>query len=304
LYWSTEQNNFRVQNKIKTLNMKAVTMGKMILRVPQQVLHSRKCSNLVKTHLENNEQIAVITLNNPSKLNALTEPMGDALIARVEEVKKMPEVRAAVITGAGKAFSAGGDLDWLLARHRDTPENNIRIMQEFYQKFLVLRSLPMPVIAAINGPAVGAGLCMALGGADIRVASKSARMGVTFTKLGLHPGMAATHFLPNIVGPQTAADLLLTGRLVKADEALSLGLVARLGDCAVTVAMEMARDICLSGPVSVRTLVQTLRDRQNIGLQDAYRVEATAQSICYPTNDLAEGVKALQEKRAPLFENK
>lgn len=109
------------------------------------------------------------------------------------------------LQGAGKAFSAGGDLDWLLARHRDTPENNIRIMQEFYQKFLVLRSLPMPVIAAINGPAVGAGLCMALGGADIRVASKSARMGVTFTKLGLHPGMAATHFLPNIVGPQVTS---------------------------------------------------------------------------------------------------
>merc|ERR1711892_982754 len=167
LEYKTCQNNFRVQNKIKTLNMKAVTMSKMILRVPQQMMQTRKCSTLVKTHFENNDQVAVITLNNPSKLNALTEPMGDALIAKVEEVKKMPDVRAAIITGAGKAFSAGGDLDWLLARHRDTPENNIRIMQEFYQKFLVLRSLPMPVIAAINGPAFGAGLCMALGGADI-----------------------------------------------------------------------------------------------------------------------------------------
>merc|ERR1712106_230470 len=268
---------------------KAVTMNKIMTKLPQLMVQSRKCSTLVKTHLEDNDQVAVITLNNPSKLNALTEPMGDALIARVEEVKKMPEVRAAVITGAGKAFSAGGDLDWLLARHRDTPENNIRIMQEFYQKFLVLRSLPMPVIAAINGPAVGAGLCMALGGADIRVASNTARMGVTFTKLGLHPGMAATHFLPSIVGPQMAADLLLTGRLVKAEEALSMGLV---------------KDICLSGPVSVRTLVQTLRDKQNVGLMDAYRVEATAQSFCYPTKDLAEGVKALQEKRSPVFENK
>jgi len=283
--------------------MKAVTMNKMMTRLPQLVVQSRKCSTLVKTHLENNDQVAVITLNNPSKLNALTEPMGDALIAKVEEVKKMPDVRAAIVTGAGKAFSAGGDLDWLLARHRDTPENNIRIMQEFYQKFLVLRSLPMPVIAAINGPAVGAGLCMALGGADIRVASNTARMGVTFTKLGLHPGMAATHFLPSIVGPQIAADLLLTGRLVKAEEALSMGLVARVGDCAVTVAMDLAKDICLSGPVSVRTLVQTLRDKQNVGLMDAYRVEATAQSICYPTKDLAEGVKALQEKRSPVFEN-
>jgi len=264
----------------------------------------RHCSNLVKTHLENDNQVAIITLNNPSKLNALTEPMGDALIKQVEEVKAMPDVRAAIITGAGKAFSAGGDLEWLLARHRDTPENNIKIMQEFYKKFLVLRSLPVPVIAAINGPAVGAGLCLAMGGADIRVASNNARMGVTFTKLGLHPGMAATHFLPTLVGPQIAADLLLTGRLVSAEEALTLGLVARLGDSAVTVAKQLAMDICLSGPVAVRTLVKTLRDKQNMGLEEAYRVEATAQSICYPTKDLAEGVKALQEKRSPVFENK
>lgn len=272
--------------------------------LPKQMCQIRKCSSLVRTELEHNRQIAVITLNNPSKLNALTEPMGEALIERVEEVKNMSEVRATIITGAGKAFSAGGDLEWLLARHRDTAENNIKVMQEFYQKFLVLRSLPMPVIAAINGPAVGAGLCLAMGGADIRVASKTAKMGVTFTKLGLHPGMAATHFLPMIVGPQTAADLLLTGRLVTADEALSLGLVARLGDSALATAREVAKDICLSGPVSVRTLVKTLRDKQNVGLVDTYRLEATAQSMCYPTRDLAEGVKALQEKRAPVFENK
>jgi len=285
--------------------MKMAT-SKMIQRMilPKQMCQIRKCSSLVRTELEHNRQIAVITLNNPSKLNALTEPMGEALIERVEEVKNMSEVRATIITGAGKAFSAGGDLEWLLARHRDTAENNIKVMQEFYQKFLVLRSLPMPVIAAINGPAVGAGLCLAMGGADIRVASKTAKMGVTFTKLGLHPGMAATHFLPMIVGPQTAADLLLTGRLVTADEALSLGLVARLGDSALATAREVAKDICLSGPVSVRTLVKTLRDKQNVGLVDTYRLEATAQSMCYPTKDLAEGVKALQEKRAPVFENK
>jgi len=284
----------------------ALTMKTMISkRIPQMMrLQTRHCSNLVKTHMENDNQVAIITLNNPSKLNALTEPMGEALIKQVEEVKAMPDVRATIITGAGKAFSAGGDLEWLLARHRDTPENNIKIMQEFYKKFLVLRSLPVPVIAAINGPAVGAGLCLAMGGADIRVASNNARMGVTFTKLGLHPGMAATHFLPTIVGPQIAADLLLTGRLVTAEEALSLGLVARLGDSAVTVAKQLAMDICLSGPVAVRTLVRTLRDKQNMGLEEAYRVEATAQSICYPTKDLAEGVKALQEKRSPVFENK
>ena len=109
-------------------------------------------------------QVAIITLNNPGKMNALTEEMGDALGGRLAEVRGEGSVRAAVITGAGKAFSAGGDLDWLMARHRDTPENNLVVMQEFYKKFLVMREMEVPVIAAINGPAIGAGLCLALGG--------------------------------------------------------------------------------------------------------------------------------------------
>jgi len=261
----------------------------------------RQCSGLVTTSLERDGHIAVVTLNNPSKLNALTEPMGDQLISKVNELNKIKELRVAIITGAGKAFSAGGDLDWLLARHRDTPQNNIQVMQQFYKKFLVLRSLPVPVIAAINGPAVGAGLCLAMGGADLRVAATSARMGVTFTKLGLHPGMAATHFLPSIVGPQHASDLLMTGRLVTAQEALAMGLVCRLGESAMDTAKVLAEEICTAAPIAVRTLVNTLRQRQNQGLEAAYLAEATAQSVCYPTHDLAEGVKSLQERRTPVW---
>jgi len=268
----------------------------------EAVTGRRSCSSLVTTTLENQEQVAVITLNNPSKLNALTEAMGEELGRQVRRISATPGVRAAVVTGAGKAFSAGGDLAWLLERHRDTPDSNIAIMQEFYKKFLVLRSLPVPVIAAINGPAVGAGLCLAVGGADIRVAARGARLGVTFTKLGLHPGMAATHFLPSIVGPQHAADLLLTGRLVTAEEALAMGLVARVAPCALEAAMEVARDICTSGPVAVATLTQTLRARQEAGLAAAYLREAQAQAVCYPTRDLREGVEALQERRKPSFQ--
>jgi len=264
----------------------------------------RHCSDLVKLDIENDKKVAVITLNNPSKMNALTEPMGDALMSVVEKLKSENNIRAAILTGAGKAFSAGGDLEWLLARHRDTPENNIRIMQEFYKRFLIMREVPVPVIAAINGPAIGAGLCLAVGGADIRVAGDGAKLGVTFTKLGLHPGMAATHFLPKLVGPQVAADLLLTGRVVDAKEAVALGLVSSCSACALTGALQLADQISQAAPVSVRTLVQTLRRKQEVGLEDAYRTEATAQSICYPTNDLAEGVKALQEKRKPIFTGK
>merc|ERR1719369_1928915 len=102
---------------------------------------SSASSPLVTTALEMEGQVAVITLNNPSKLNALTEPMGDALISSVEELKDLKDLRVAILTGSGKAFSAGGDLDWLLARHRDTVESNIRVMQAFYKKFLILRTL-------------------------------------------------------------------------------------------------------------------------------------------------------------------
>jgi len=245
--------------------------------------------------------VAVITLNNPSKLNALTEPMGDQLIKEVDALKDNTEIRAAILTGAGKAFSAGGDLDWLLQRHRDQPDNNIEIMQQFYKRFLCIRALNVPIISAINGPAVGAGFCLALGGSDIRVAATKAKMGLTFTKLGLHPGMAATHFLPRLAGPQVAADLLLTGRLVGAAEAVSLGLVAREAEDALEAGLQIARDICSAAPVAVQTTLVTLRNQQNLGLEEAYRVEATAQAVCYPTQDLKEGVTSLQEKRSPIF---
>merc|ERR1712117_236180 len=115
------------------------TLTTLTKRLPHLMrMQNRKSSNLVETYLENDNKVAVITLNNPSKLNALTEPMGEALIKNVEEVKNLRDVRAAIVTGAGKAFSAGGDLDWLLERHRDTAENNISVMQEFYKKFLVM----------------------------------------------------------------------------------------------------------------------------------------------------------------------
>lgn len=117
-----------------------------------------------------------------------------------------------VLTGEGRAFSAGGDLAWLRERASSDPRDNVDTMLAFYDRFLCLRSLPVPIIAAINGPAVGAGLCLTLA-CDLRVAARSAKLGFTFVHLGLHPGMGCTHFLPKIAGPQTAARLLLSGAL-------------------------------------------------------------------------------------------
>merc|ERR1712168_283697 len=292
----------------------ATEMLSLTNRIARQTLRTLSKTLIISTQTRNSSQVlckfehggqvAVLTLNAPSKLNALSEDMGDELTDHVTALKENSAIRCCVVTGAGKAFSAGGDLQFLMDRHNDTPANNIAVMEAFYKRFLCLRQLPVPVIGAINGPAVGAGFCLALGGCDIRVASTKAKMGLTFAKLGLHPGMAATHFLPLIAGPQVAADMLLTGRLISAAEGLSMGLVARVSEDAVADAMSIAANVITSGPVSVRTCVETLRRKQEEGLDAAFRSEATAQSICYPTADLAEGVTAVKEKRTPVFTGK
>ena len=155
------------------------------------------------------DRVTILTLNDPARLNALTFDMGAALQHAIDTID-YSKTNAVVVTGAGKAFSAGGDLAFLNRRAEDSGSSNAVVMRRFYQAYLRIRELPVPVLAAINGPAIGAGLCFALA-ADMRVAGKSAKLGVTFVGLGLHPGMGATHFLPRLVGAQIASRLILTG---------------------------------------------------------------------------------------------
>jgi hypothetical protein len=170
-------------------------------------------------------------------------------------------VGAVVVTGAGGAFSAGGDMSFLHARGCDSPWRNTQVMRRFYERFLCVRKLPVPVIAAINGSAVGAGLCLALA-CDVRVASPTSKMGVTFVGLGLHPGMGCTHFLPLTVGPQVAARMMLTGELVGGEQALREGLIAALEDDPEQAAVAMASRMAQQAPIAVRTCVRSLRTAQ------------------------------------------
>jgi len=235
-------------------------------------------------------------------MNALTEDMGDALHTVIDNVSD--EVRAIIITGSGRSFSAGGDLDWLMTRHHDTKENNQSIMLQFYKRFLKLRELQIPIIAAINGPAIGAGLCLAVGGCDLRVASTKATMGFTFNRLGLHPGMAALHFAPLLMGPAFAADLLITGRVIKAQEALQMGLVNKVADNAMDESLKFAKEICMAAPLSVKTTVKALRLRQEatgLGLEESMKLDAHSQAITYNTKDFAEGLAALKQRRPGNF---
>lgn len=249
-----------------------------------------------------NGRIAVVRLNRPEKLNAMTTELGDSFAAVVAKLgrEETESLGAVVITGAGKAFSAGGDLQFLRNRHKDSPSRNASIMRTFYQRFLCVRSLPVPVIAAINGPAIGAGLCFALA-CDVRIAAPKAKLGLTFVGLGLHPGMGATHFLPSIVGPQIASDMMLTGKIISGEEAAKVGLVAQAVEDPVAAAIESATAMASAGPVAVRTCVHSLRQAQDLGLQQALQREADAQAQCYASGDFAEGVEAIAEKRAAVF---
>jgi enoyl-CoA hydratase len=189
----------------------------------------------------------------------------------------------------------------LEAKRTKTSEQNRVGMLAFYNSFLCMRDLKVPLIAAINGAAVGAGLCVACA-CDFRVASDTTKLGFTFLKLGLHPGMGATYFVPQIVGPSVAAELLLTGRVIDAHEALRIGIVSRV--CGVAEVMNEAHAITAEilgcGPEATSQLLETLRGEPAL-LTRALEREASCQSVNYASAEFAEGVAAVREKRSASF---
>ena len=190
--------------------------------------------------------IATVTLNRPEKLNAYTLEMGDEVVDAFARIKTDPAVRVAILTGAGRGFCAGVDLDALKAHQ--TSESAAggarRLGEEDFLRVLPLELLefPKPVIAAINGAAIGVGVTMTLP-CDIRIAADNAKLGLTFAKLGLLPGLGSTHLLPRLVGPSKALELVLTARVIPAAEAAEIGLVSRVvaADALLEEARAMAR---------------------------------------------------------------
>jgi len=249
--------------------------------------------------------IARLELAKPDDLNAMTLDMGREIEAAVKQLNASPDVRVTIVSGQGKAFSSGGNLK-TLAKEAGLGDEGPEMGggRTFYALFLSIRDLEMPSIAAINGHAIGAGLCFALG-CDLRIAHANAKMGMTFVKLGIHPGMAATWNLPRIIGPTRAADLLYTGRLLTAAEAYELGMVNRVaGDDFTEVVSGMAREIAANGPVAVRALKSTLRGTAERTIEEAIAREADAQAMTFTTEDAREGIRAISEKRTPRFEGR
>lgn len=249
--------------------------------------------------------IALVTLNDPGRRNAMTVEMGRALQATFEDLATDADLRVAVLTGAPPAFSAGGDLAMLedfARRTRDEGFDASEDMRAFYQRFLAVRDLPVPVVAAVNGHAVGAGLCIALA-CDLLLVADEATVGLNFARLALHPGMGGSWLLPRRVGWQRGAEWLYTGRLVSGSEAATAGLALRSlpADEVVPAALDLAGEIATSSPLVVRQLKRSLEQAATATLAEQLDHEAAAQAVNYGTEDLVEGLAAGRERRAPRF---
>ena len=245
--------------------------------------------------------VVLLVLDNPDQRNAMSEQMTASWVAAVDDLAGDPSVRAVVVTGVGSAFCSGGDTSWIAGEPDATVDRLRTRMMAFYRAWLSIRRLEVPTIAAVNGPAIGAGLCLALA-CDIRYAAEGARLGVPFVKLGMHAGMAATYLLPEVVGPAHARDLLLTGRVVDADEALRLGLVSRVMPAATfrDDVLAVAAQVAATAPIPSRLTTVALR-HGHADFESALEWEALAQPVTLATQDLQEGIAAAQAKRPPRF---
>ena len=215
------------------------------------------------------------------------------------------EVRCVVVTGAGSAFCSGGDVSWIGSEPEATVDALRSRMLPFYRSWLTVRDLEVPTIAAINGAAIGAGLVLALA-CDLRYAATDARLAVPFTSLGMHPGMATTWLLPEVVGLPVARDLLLTGRSVMGEEAATLGLVnaAVPREELLDKALEVADGSARNAPIATRLTKIALAGGGHATYDAALQWEALAQPLTLATRDLHEGLTALRERRPPSFEGR
>ncbi len=244
--------------------------------------------------------VATITLNRPAALNALTYVMKGQLLEGLHDLANDRSVRAIVLTGAGRAFSAGQDLRERLAD--DAPPLDEELGLRYNPIILAIREAPQPVIAAVNGVAAGAGASLAFA-CDLRIASESASFVLAFGRIGLVPDSGATWTLPRLVGAARAADIALLGDTVSASEALSMGLVSRVvaPDALLREAADVAARIAVLAPGATTMTKRLLGLAFDHPLEAALAAEAEAQGIAGRDPDHREGLAAFMEKRTPRF---
>ena len=255
--------------------------------------------------VERDGGVVTLTFNRPDVRNAMTIELTDAFTEAVNSLRGDPTVRCVVITGAGRTFCAGGDLSWIEpGPGADVPALRAK-MRSFYPRFLVIRSLDVPTIAAVNGAAVGAGLCVAMA-CDIRIAAENAKLSTAFLRLGMHPGMAATYLLTRLVGTARAAELFFTAKTIDGREAERIGLANRAvpPERLLEEAGSLAREIAANAPIPMGMTKRALYLAERADLETMLEYEGLAQPITMATADLLEGLDAVKNKRAPKFEGR
>lgn len=254
--------------------------------------------------------VVTLTLNRPDELNAFSEaPMIDAFLACIARIEAAEDVRCVILTGAGRAFSAGGNVKHMRDR-TDMFEGSPEDIRDAYLNGILRvpprwHGLSIPTIAAINGPAAGAGLDLALM-CDIRLASPAARFSTPFVKIGIAPGDGAAWYLPRLIGPQAAAEMLFTGESIGAERALEIGLVARLvdADALMAEAQALATRIAANAPLALAETKRLLRAGATQSLTDHLADCAETQGRLHHTDDHHAALAAFFEKRGPRFEGR
>jgi len=250
---------------------------------------------------ERQDGVLVLTLNRPEKLNAITGELLDALYAALKEGEEDREVRARLLTGAGRAFSAGQDLTEFGDRKPDYEAH----LRRYNRVVEALSGLEKPLVVAVNGVAAGAGMSLALWG-DLRLAAVGASFTTAFVRIGLVPDSGLSFLLPRLVGLAKAQELLLLSPRLSAEEALALGLVHRvvpaekLMEEALSLAKELAQGPTRAYALTKKLLLETYR----LSLTEALALEAVLQGQAGQTQDHEEGVRAFREKRPPRFQGR
>jgi enoyl-CoA hydratase/carnithine racemase len=248
--------------------------------------------------------IVQITLNRPDKLNALTFEMFDDLGGLARDLGHDDDVRVVVLTGAGRGFCAGFDLSLSNALPEAGPIGMLHLQERASDALVALRSLRVPVIAAVNGPATGGGLSLALI-ADIRVASSTARFNAAFVRIGLSAGdLGASWALTRLIGPARTSELCFTARFVEAEEAERIGLVNSVSepDSLLDDTYALARAIMSNSPGGIQLSKRALQaNMEAASYAAAIELENRGQALLTRTADMVEAMAAFKEKRAPKF---
>lgn len=256
---------------------------------------------LILTSLDNH--IGTITLNRPDKLNAFAGTMREDLLQALQSLESDDACRVVVITGAGRAFCAGGDVESMAGLQKNGDVASLqKLLDAGKTVVLQIAGMSKPVIASVNGIAAGAGCNLALA-CDYRIASDQAKLGESFVKIGLHPDWGGTWLLPRIVGRSRAFELMVTGRMVESQEALAIGMVDRVVPSAdlVVETQKLAKAIAAGPPIAIAAIKAAVRQSERNELRAQIELESEHQRRAFLSKDAEEGMKAFFEKRAPLF---